>query len=32
MSMNSDVVKFIKACDQKPSNDSVNLYTRLIEE
>ena len=32
MSMNSDVVKFIEACDQQPSIDSVNLYARLIEE
>jgi predicted HAD superfamily Cof-like phosphohydrolase len=30
--MYNDVVKFIEACDQKPSIDSVNLYARLIEE
>ena len=32
MSMYKDVVTFIEACDQKPTIDSVNLYTRLIEE
>ena len=32
MNMNKDVVTFIEACDQKPTVDSVNLYTRLIEE
>lgn len=32
MSMYSDVVKFIEACDQKPSEETFKLYSKLIEE
>ena len=32
MNMYNDVVKFIEACDQKPSDDTNRLYARLIEE
>lgn len=30
--MYNDVVKFIEACEQKPSEDTNKLYSRLIEE
>lgn len=30
--MYSDVVKFIEACDQKPSEETFKLYSKLIEE
>jgi predicted HAD superfamily Cof-like phosphohydrolase len=32
MNMYNDVVKFIEACDQKPSQETFELYTKLIEE
>jgi len=32
MNMYNDVVKFIEACDQKPSEETNELYSRLIEE
>lgn len=32
MNMYNDVVKFIEACEQKPSEDTNKLYSRLIEE
>lgn len=30
--MYKDVVKFIEACEQKPSEETFKLYSRLIEE
>jgi len=30
--MYDDVVKFIEACEQKPSEETFKLYSRLIEE
>jgi predicted HAD superfamily Cof-like phosphohydrolase len=30
--MYNDVVNFIDACDQKPSDDTFKLYSKLIEE
>jgi predicted HAD superfamily Cof-like phosphohydrolase len=30
--MYNDVVKFIEACDQKPSSETNELYSRLINE
>ena len=32
MNMYNDVVNFIEACDQKPSEETNLLYRRLIEE
>jgi predicted HAD superfamily Cof-like phosphohydrolase len=32
MNMYNDVVKFIEACDQKPSSETNELYSRLINE
>jgi predicted HAD superfamily Cof-like phosphohydrolase len=32
MNMYKDVVTFIEACDQKPSEDTFKLYSKLIEE
>jgi predicted HAD superfamily Cof-like phosphohydrolase len=32
MNMYNDVVNFIDACDQKPSDDTFKLYSKLIEE
>lgn len=32
MSMSSDVLTFVQACDQTPSPNNVELYFKLIEE
>jgi predicted HAD superfamily Cof-like phosphohydrolase len=32
MNMYNDVVNFIDACDQKPSDETFKLYSKLIEE
>ena len=32
MGMPLDVMLFLQACDQKPSQENVNLYTKLITE
>jgi predicted HAD superfamily Cof-like phosphohydrolase len=32
MNMYNDVVRFIEACDQKPSSETNELYSRLINE